>query len=501
MASSPRIQWPHERRGLSSRLGQGLELLAVLIAVGMLLFRFAHPELVPFILDEPQFLRAAHAQLGSGHWLSASPLVGTQGISYGPSVLWFYGAVQKVLGPAPQRSLFVMCALVTLAHAAFALAVSRLLRGGPLLFAALLALVAASPYQFFWSRLAWDQLVDVCAAWTVVLLCVPGPLGWGRRLGLGVVLGLALSSHLMVVPLVALTFTVLGLERLREPRVLLATLGPVLGVVLLVNLPYLLHLRAHPPPELPPVPQPFSWELWRENLWQPARVATVAGLDYFFDGAWDDFLRWSGPVGRLFRDTAWMPLALSAVSALGLVLLLLGGKAPEQRRLAALGLLTWLGYSLFYTHRVLERHPHYQFPTWWVVGVGVAGLLAWLRERAPAVGRLAVGGVFAAALVQFALVERWMGYIQARGGTQGVHYSVPLAAQQRVVREACTRAPGPVLTVWNHTALFAPALDYVVWTTPECAGKQVRLCTRCPAQGPLLRLRYATSGAGAVVLD
>jgi hypothetical protein len=500
MAAPPRIQWPHERRGLGSRLGRGLEVLAVLVAVGMLLFRFAHFDLVPFILDEPQFLRAAHGQLGGGHWLSASPLVGTQGVTYGPSVLWFYGAVQKVLGPAPRRDLMAMCVLVTLSHGAFAFAVSRMFRGGALLFAALLALVAASPYQFFWSRLAWDQLVNVCAAWTVVLLCAPGPLGWGRRLALGAVLGLAISSHLMVVPLVALTFAVLGLERLREPRALLATLVPMLGMVLLVNLPYLLYLRAHPPPALPPVSQPFSWELWRENLWQPARVATAAGLDYFFDGAWEDFLGWSGPVGRLFRDTAWMPLALSAVSALGLGLTL-GAKQSERRRLAGLGLLAWLGYSLFYTYRVLERHPHYQFPTWWLVGVGVAGLLAWLGERAPAVGTLATGVVFLAALAQFALVERWMGYIQARGGTQGVHYSVPLGAQRRVLREACTRSEGQALTVWNLTALFPQSLDYVAWTTPECEGKQVQLCRQCPARGTLFRLRYASPGAGAVVLE
>src|SRR3712207_7521148 len=59
------------------------------------------------------------------------------------------------------------------------------------LFRSLLALVASSPYQFFWSRLAWDQMVNVCASWMVVLLCLPGPLGRWRLL----LLGLAIRSE------------------------------------------------------------------------------------------------------------------------------------------------------------------------------------------------------------------------------------------------------------------------------------------------------------------
>ncbi len=196
-----------------------LKFLAALAALAMVAYRFANFDLVPFILDEPYFLTAAREQVLSGHWVSASPIQGTQGTTYGPTVLWFYGVVHQLFGSAPQTSILAMCALVTLSHVALAVALTRLFRGDALFLAALLALVAASPYQFFWSRLAWDQMVNVGASCTVALLCLPGPPGWIRRVALGLVLGFAISSHLMVLPLVALTFAVLALEQLPPPPV------------------------------------------------------------------------------------------------------------------------------------------------------------------------------------------------------------------------------------------------------------------------------------------
>ncbi len=478
------------------RLPEGLALVAAVLMLG---YRFANVELTPFILDEPRFLQAAYAQVSTGQWLSASPLVGTQGVTYGPSVLWFYGLVHLLLGPDPRTSILVMCATVTLAHAALALSVARLFRGGWLLAAALLALVASSPYQFFWSRLAWDQLVNVCAAWTVVLLSLPGPLGWGRRLALGAVLGVAISSHLMVVPLVALTLAVLAWEQRHRPRELVATLGPVLATLLVVNLPYLGFLRAHPPPPLPPASRSFSWELLGEQLLQPARVATAWKLDYFFDGAWPEFLRGSGAVGWALEHTVAGLVLLVLVSAAGL-LLTLRARTPEQRRVTWLALGTWLGYAGFYTLRALERHPHYQFPTWWLVVVGVAGALYWLREKSPRLGTVATGAVLLGALPQFLVSVEWMSYIRAQGGSRGVHYSVPLAAQQRMLDEACARVTGPLL-LQNLTHLFPSSLAYVARTTPACEGKAVYICGRACPSVPRLRLRYAGPTGGALHLE
>lgn len=124
------------------------------LAVVALAYRLANLDLVPFILDEPQFLAAAGEQLLSGQWVSASPLVGTQGVTYGPSVLWFYGAVQALLGPAPERSVLAMCLLMTVSHLALALALARLLRGGALLEALGERLLADAPSPIFFELLA-----------------------------------------------------------------------------------------------------------------------------------------------------------------------------------------------------------------------------------------------------------------------------------------------------------------------------------------------------------
>ncbi len=481
-------------------LATWLKALAALAALAMVGYRFAHFDLVSFIHDEPYFLAAANDQLLTGQWLSASPIRGTQGATYGPTVLWFYGVVHAIFGPAPETSILAMCAMVTVAHGALALALTRLFRGDALLFAALLALVASSPYQFFWSRLAWDQMVNLCAAWIVVLLSLPGPWGWLRRLLLGLVIGLAISSHLMALPLVALALAVLALEHLRRPRAMALTLTPVLAVALLVNLPYLFFLRAHPPSPPPPA-GPFSWALLGEHLLQPARVATSWGLSYFFDSAWPDFLAWVGGAGRWLEYAGWSVAFLIAVSGVGL-LATLRAREPEQRRVAWLALAVWLGYATFYTLRSLSREPHYQFPTWWLVAVGVAGTLHVLRSRSPRWGTVATAAVLGAAGLQFLVNVAWMGYTRARGGTRGVHASTPLSAQQEVIRRACEEAHG---TVWleNRTVLFPPSLAYVARTTPACQGVTLSLCYPggCPPGPAFRRLRYAAPVGGALLLE
>jgi hypothetical protein len=478
-----------------------LKSLAALVALAMVAYRFANFDLVSFILDEPYFLTAARDQVLTGHWVSASPIQGTQGTTYGPTVLWFYGVVHLLFGSAPQTSILAMCALLTLSHVALAVALTRLFRGDALFLAALLALVAASPYQFFWSRLAWDQMVNVGASCTVALLCLPGPLGWIRRVGLGLVIGFAISSHLMVLPLVALTFAVLAFEQLRRPLSLVLTLGPVLAAALLVNLPYLGFLRANPP-NPPPSSNSFSWALMGEHLIQPARVASTWGLDYFFDQAWPDFLQWVGGTGRwMLEHAGWSVAVILAVSVAG-VLLTLRAKEPEQRRIAWLALVAWLGYSAFYTLRNLNREPHYQFPTWWLVAVGVAGAMHALRSRIPRWGTVATAAVLLAGGLQFLVNVAWMRYIRQRGGTQGIHYSVPLSAQQAVMRRLCEESRGPVY-LENRTALFPPSLGYVAQTTPACQGVNLGLCGAwgCPPGTPARRLRYVHAVGGTLILE
>src|SRR3954464_11736728 len=141
---------PHRVR----RRLDGGHVLAIL-ALSMLACRFAHLELAAFARDEPQFLAAARDQLRTGHWLSANPLYGNLGLRYGPAALWFYGAIQALFGDAPRTGIVATGLAVTLSQLAFAAALTRLFDGDAAFFAALVALLASSPYEFLWSRLAW----------------------------------------------------------------------------------------------------------------------------------------------------------------------------------------------------------------------------------------------------------------------------------------------------------------------------------------------------------
>src|SRR5262245_7350398 len=212
-------------------------------------WRFTRLDLAAFINDEPRFLEGGHEQLRTGRWLSASPFPGTQGVRYGPTVFWFYGLVGLVAGEHPRTAILAMCAVVTLTQIALVWALARVFGGGPAAFAALLAFVASSPYQFFWSRLAWDQTVDAASAAAVAVLALTARPGWKTGLGLGALLGLAVSSHLMVLPLVAAVALVLAAEAWTAAdgrRRALAFAGASAAALLVVNLPYLRFLAGAP---------------------------------------------------------------------------------------------------------------------------------------------------------------------------------------------------------------------------------------------------------------
>jgi hypothetical protein len=206
--------------------------------------------------------------------------------------------------------------------------------------------------------------------------------------------------------------------------------------------------------------------------------------------------------GWLVKHTAWSVAVLIALSGAGLCSHLLASD-PAQRRVARLALAVWLAYGVFYTLRGLNREPHYQFPTGWVVAVGVAGALHALRARNLRWGTVATAAVLAGAAGQFLVSVAWMGYVREHGGTQGVHYSTPLAAQQGVILRACEEARQGVVFLENHTVLFPHSLGYVARTTAACQGVSLNLCgpAGCPPGAPSRRLRYAAPTGGALLLE
>jgi len=480
-----------------ARLGPNV---AVALALGMLAYRFRELGLSPFILDEPAFLTAAREQLQTGRWASLSPIAGSQGVRYGPSVVWFYGVVQAVAGPDPRASILAMCLLVTLAQLVLAWSVARAFGGGRLLFAVLLAFIAASPFQFFWARLAWDPLANVAACLTVALLASRERFGAGKAVALGLVLGIGLSSHPMIVPLVVAVAVLLVVDLRRTPRRLFGWGGLTAGAMLLVNVPYLLHLLREP--QRGGSAPGFTWAALGDFLRATGQVSTSWGTRYFFDDQWDVFLAWLGPLRAVLQPSPVLLWIVLGVAVPGFLAGIRAGGA--HRRLAVFATGTWLGYALFYAYAVenLGRQPHYEFPVWWVVPVGVAGALAWARRRSAAWGGTAVAVVLATSVLHFAFIAAWMAFVKAQGGIRGIHYSTPIALQQQAVRTACAE-PERELLLRNETLIFPEALRYLATVEPACAGKQVAICSHegCPAAEPgakVLTLVYARETGGAV---
>jgi hypothetical protein len=229
---------------------------------------------------------------------------------------------------------------------------------------------------------------------------------------------------------------------------------------------------------------------------EPLRIATAHGIRYFFDDQWAQFAlehRFSAAVASLDL----LPLVLALATAAGLVSMAWLGRGV-RRRLALLAIATWSGYTILYAQRGLEMHPHYQFATWWIVLVGVAGLhFAWQR-RAQLAARLVLFGVIALTTAQVAFIVSWVTFIRAHGGTNGPHYGATLTQQVRAIQRACD-ATASHAAVTNDTGVFAESLSYIAESDPACAGKHLQI-VRPPAPWAPLRIGYRQPGAAFLVL-
>jgi hypothetical protein len=474
----------------------------------LLVLRFSHWDGVPFVNDEAAFLSKAQEEVATGQWVSVSPIAGTQGMRYGPSVLWFYAVTQIYFGEDARSAIAAMCLVVTLAHALALLGIARAFALQPLELLGLSAFVASSSYQLFWSRLAWDQLVNVCGSLLLLLLSSATLSAW-HALVLGLVIGIALSSHLFSVPLIACTFFVLLFEHRRQPR-RAALIGTITtATVLLINLPYLSFLLSDDTSR--PALQSGTLSLAGSWSWfsVPAEVSGFAGFAYFFD------TDWARLVGQLGRSFDWLSASQAphVLSILALIGLCFGAPAAPAgatstplaaTRLVRLSLVTWATYTLFYDQRDLTHHPHYTFPYWWVIPVGLASLLVALRRVSLPLARLLLAAIALVAVAQLAFMGAWRSYVDAEGGTRGIHYATPVSLQYRALASACAR-PERVIRIENQTVLFAHALTYVASTEPACRDKQVEICAgKCAPAGPgaaLVRLVYAEASGGKIAVQ
>jgi hypothetical protein len=469
-----------------------------LFAIALALFglRFLNRDLLPFIADESRFLAAARAQLNGGAWVSFSPLFGSQGLHYGPTVLWLYGLVHRLAGSDPETHILVMTALMTVTNAAAAISIGRLFGDRYFVPGALLALVAASPYHFFWSRLAWDQSVEICAGIVVALLCRRRPLGLLGAAGVGLALGLGFSSHLMILPFVCAAFPFLFVRARRGKRT--ASLALALAVAAIVNIPYGLYLRTtvHQAAGGNHISAMSVIDKLRETF----QVSGAAGMEFFFDASWQGFRSFSR-IAAFVADAAasTLPIALCA-GAIILIISLRRGNSRAQRMTAAFALVIWIGHALFSAWRGLPSYPQYQFPCWWIVPVAVAAGLGMVQRRR-AVLYVALGGVWIWSLLHVAFINDWMRFVRQGGGMPGIHYSTVLSEQRSALRQACATSE-PVVCLRNETAIFSIAIDYVASVEPACAGKTVNLAKTCsPRSGQKIwGLSYAQAGQARLVL-
>lgn len=487
-----------KRRDLA-QLG-GLAL--VIIALTMLAYRFANLSLASFISDEPVKLATAQAQLLSGTWVSSDG-TGNAGVIYGPASLWFFRVVQQFFGPDPKYSILAVCVVATFTQLALAWAVTDLFAGGMVLFAVLTAWIASSPYQFFWSRLAWEFGANAGSAWLVILMCQPRSSSVLRALLLGVVLGFMICSHLMVLPLVALAFAIELVEQRRSPLLAIRNAAAMLAALVLVNLPYFHAVLKAPRPASAPGGG-FHFRGSFEDLLLAFRTSTSWRIDYFFDDAWSDFKQSLGGVRYVLAGSLTWTIAIAIVSVLGLALVARSG-STDQRRVTRLALAAWLGYVAFYALSHLDlQHPHYQWPVWWVSTVGLAAAIYWTRRRLPVVARSLQGAVGALAALQFLVIVAWVHYTQDRMGTRGIHMLSPLGEQVRAVQAICS-TPRDTLVVKNETALLRQSLDYLFAVDKTCEGKHVDFCRTpdCRGKGEKrhLILSYAAPTGGALRVD
>jgi hypothetical protein len=478
-----------------------LSALLVAAALALLGLRFINRDLVPYILDEPNFQNAAELHARARTWPSMSPLTGNLGVAYGPGPIWFYTAVHRIAGPRPERSILAATLFLSLAELLLAAALARALRGGWLLFATLTALLAASPFLFFWSRLAWEVFSGYIAI-SVALLASDRSVGVARGAVLGVFLGLALTSHPMTLPFALATVAVLGWEVVRR-RARAAGLIALLSGVVFVNLPYLWALHAARRVAVPPGPGLSARILGVParlpgELLESARVFTTNGVDYFFDAAWPAFRAWLGSFASLLALGPLLTVALSILAITGLVLASRRGPLGAQR-VARIGLLAWLGLALLLSGLQLVVQPHYQLAASWLIPTGVGALVMAFLPQHPKVARGLLACIWAFAVSEATFNQAWMQWIREHGGTAGIHYSVPLAAQRAVLKAACSSDLSQV-AIANRTYLFAESLLNVAQTEAACDHKRIGVCPlNCPALDAgwrVVSLRYAAPPGG-----
>ena len=465
------------------------------IALVLLALRFVRLDLASFYMDEPSFLTAAAQQIDTGTWASRSPIVGNSNLHYGPSILWFYGAVQLLLGRSAVVMIGAMCATVTAAQMYFAYSITRaftwrhtdgtkspasMLRSGEarLVGGCVLLLLASSPLQYIWSRLAWDQLTDITAFAAVGVLAAPARLSAMRAGVTGVLLGIGMSSHPLIIPLVPLALILIAASHRGDGKDMLIAVTAFIVPFIAVNIPWLLAVRQEIMDGTAIALRARHEAAFFPDRWlEPLMAMGSFDLAYFFDAEWLVFAR-------------KLPVSNDIVGALGLlfgiVSVCLGTVyaffAPRgaPRRIALMASAASVAFPVYMTRLGTGMNPHYQFPTGWVVPVLLAAALS--GARAPVVRHVLVGLLITCAAAQAGVLAVGASWIAQHDGTRGPHYGTTVGSQLALVRTVCGTSRAAV--IFNRTNVRAETLRYHLRTVPACASNDVAVCPGATCRTP-----------------
>src|SRR5262249_55242370 len=158
-----------------------------------------------------------------------------------------------------------------------------------------------------------------------------------------------------------------------------------------------------------------------DALVTPFAQTAGLGLGYFFDGEWPQFAG-ERTAGALLGPIGPVVATVVAVGTLSGLVLGLRAPSPALRRVARLGLWTWVPHAAFLGLLALPAEPHYQQPALWIPVAGWAIAVATLWPRRPRAAVVVTGVAVVVGLWGVGLQRSWMGWIRERGGTRGIHY-------------------------------------------------------------------------------
>jgi hypothetical protein len=470
--------------------------------------RFVDLGAAPFINDEPQLQLLLDIHLRN-HSIPLLGLMGTHGVHYGPTALWFYLPIRFFTDHLNTILTYYAAVMI----AGYAILVATVWKSaGKEVAAWIAAFIAASPYLFFYSRLAWDNtfLIPLIAAVCFSVVWIDRQLDRLPWALLGLAGGLIVNLHLMALPVLVAAVATLAptlIGRLCRPAARKATLQGILIAAVIssaVVAPYLFQVMGGISagdqfnPTLPHIgsglrylPRYFSWTAMQYFLEGPKDFRTMV-----FGGGFVTALFHIDP-SYCLRAAAWILIPLTAWRMIT--------RYRSVNTIARMAFFSIVFLVLYYGGVSIDmNHPHYILPIWWVMFF--FGASAIVQSRGYLGTALKAAGVLTL-LMNLVFIVASHAWIEKNHGTRGTHYT-PLHSELEgavagicadiVRRHAADPDASEPVPVWldfqGVVGIFPFPVEYYFRHEPECAGRVISLQADQPVAGlQRYRLYYRDS--------